>query len=80
MHRGAGRSHDPPQGPEAIDALPGGVGYTIAIRRAIRSGLSDGVPIEDLGVSGVSYDMTHADLLNDNRDLLAFCTNLLTNA
>ena len=64
----------------AIDALPAGVGYTIAIRRAIRSGLSDGVPIEDLGVPGVSYDMTRDDLLHDNQDLIAFCTTLLTNA
>ena len=64
----------------AVDALPDGVGYTLAIRRAIRSGLSDGVPIEDLGVSGVSYDMTRDDLLHANRDLITFCTDLLTNA
>ena len=64
----------------ALGALPEGVGYTIAIRRAIRSSRSDGVPIEDLGVSGVPYEMTRADLLHGNRDLLAFCTDLLTNA
>jgi C-terminal processing protease CtpA/Prc len=64
----------------ALGALPDGVGYTLAIRRAIRSSLSDGVPIEDLGVSGVPYEMTRADLLHANRDLLAFCTDLLTNA
>jgi Peptidase family S41 len=64
----------------ALGALPDGVGYTLAIRRAIRSSLSDGVPIEDLGVSGVPYEMTRADLLHGNRDLLAFCTDLLTNA
>jgi hypothetical protein len=64
----------------ALGALPEGVGYTLAIRRAIRSSRSDGVPIEDLGVSGVPYEMTRADLLHANRDLLAFCTDLLTNA
>jgi len=64
----------------ALGPLPVGVGYTIAIRRAIRSSRSDGVPIEDLGVSGVPYEMTRADLLHGNRDLLAFCTDLLTNA
>jgi hypothetical protein len=64
----------------ALDPLPDGVSYTLAIRRAIRSGLSDGVPIEDLGVSGVAYDMTRDDLLRANRDLFTFCTNLLTNA
>jgi Peptidase family S41 len=64
----------------ALGVLPDGVGYTLAIRRAIRSSLSDGVPIEDLGVSGVPYDMTRADLLHGNHDLLAFCTGLLANA
>lgn len=64
----------------ALGVLPDGVGYTLAIRRAIRSGRSDGVPIEDLGVAGVSYEMTRDDLLHANRDLLAFCTDLLTNA
>jgi C-terminal processing protease CtpA/Prc len=64
----------------ALGALPDGVGYTLAVRRAIRSGLSDGIPIEDLGVAGVSYDMTRDDLLRGNRDLVKFCTDLLTSA
>jgi hypothetical protein len=38
------------------------------------------VPIEDLGVSGVPYEMTRDDLLRANRDLLAYCTALLSNA
>jgi Peptidase family S41 len=63
----------------ALGGLPDGVGYTVAIRRAIRSSLSDGVPIEDLGVSGIPYAMTRDDLLRGNRDLLAFSTGLLTN-
>jgi hypothetical protein len=59
-------------------ALPGGCGFSLSIRRAIRSGPSDGVPIEDLGISGIPYDMTEDDLLHGNRDLLAFCRDLLS--
>jgi hypothetical protein len=50
---------------------------TLSIRRAVRSGPADGVPIEDLGVGGIPYDMTRRDLLEDNRDLLEFCATLL---
>ncbi|WP_426565723.1 S41 family peptidase [Angustibacter sp. McL0619] len=57
--------------------LPAGVGFTIAIRRAIRSGLSDGIPIEDLGISGIPYDMTENDVLSGNKDLYAFCANVI---
>ncbi len=59
----------------ALDALPDGVAYSVAIRRATRSGLSDGLPIEDIGVQGIPYAMTRDDLLHDNRDLLAFCAS-----
>ncbi|GAA1839910.1 hypothetical protein GCM10009836_18930 [Pseudonocardia ailaonensis] len=61
-------------------ALPGGTSYTVAIRRAVRSGLGDGIPIEDLGVAGTpatTYAMTARDLLHNNHDLLAFCGGLL---
>jgi C-terminal processing protease CtpA/Prc len=60
-----------------FDPLPDGVHFTMAIRRAIRSGLSDGVPIEDLGIRGVPYALTKADLLKGNPDLLGFCTQTL---
>ena len=60
--------------------LPADVGFTIAIRRAIRSGLSDGIPIEDLGISGIPYAMTRDDLLHENRDLYAFCADVLAQA
>ncbi len=60
-----------------LGVLPSGVGFTVAIRRAIRSGRSDGLPIEDLGISGIPYDMTHDDLLHSNRDLYAFCAQVL---
>jgi hypothetical protein len=57
--------------------MPAGTGFTIAFRRAIRSGTGDGIPIEDLGIPGIPYQMTRNDLMNSNRDLLAFCTRLL---
>jgi hypothetical protein len=63
--------------PFAFDTPPAGVGFTLSIRRAIRSGPADGVPIEDLGVGGIPYDMTERDLLDGNRDLLEFCAGLL---
>lgn len=65
--------------PFELQSLPKGVGYSLAIRRAIRSGPSDGIPIEDMGVSGLRYSMTRRDLLEGNQDLTAFCTKLLSN-
>ena len=59
------------------DPLPAGVGYTLAIRRAIRSAAGDGIPIEDLGISGTPYVMTRRDLLESNRDLIRYCTTML---
>lgn len=60
-----------------LDVLPQNVGYSLAIRRAIRSGPSDGVPIEDLGVPGIPYVMTEVDLLGENEDLVKFCARQL---
>ncbi|GAB3591907.1 hypothetical protein GCM10027446_11470 [Angustibacter peucedani] len=59
------------------DPMPAGSGFTLAIRRAIRSGTSDGIPIEDLGITGIPYDMTRDDLLKSNKDLYAFCADVL---
>jgi hypothetical protein len=63
-----------------LPGLPGEVGYTIALRRAVRSVAADGVPIEDVGVPGIPYAMTRADLLGENDDLVAFCAGLLAGA
>jgi hypothetical protein len=63
--------------PYAFDPLPGGVQFTIAIRRAIRSGVSDGIPIEDLGIRGIPYAPTRRDLLEGNMDLHNFCAQTL---
>jgi len=63
--------------PFEFDPLPDGIHFTMAIRRAIRSGRSDGVPIEDLGIRGIPYALTRRDLLEGNRDLLSFCAQTL---
>lgn len=57
--------------------MPEGTGFTVAVRRAIRSAAADGIPIEDLGIPGIAYDMTRRDLLEGNRDLFAFCRTVL---
>jgi Peptidase family S41 len=61
-----------------LAALPRSVGYSLAVRRAVRSVAADGVPIEDLGVPGIQYAMTSGDLLagNGNQDLVNFCVQL----
>jgi hypothetical protein len=62
----------------ALPALPGGVHYTVSVRRATRTGDAEGVPIEDLGVAGTTtYAMTQADLVDDNRDLVNWCAQRL---
>jgi len=63
--------------PYAFDPLPGGVQFTMAIRRAIRSGVSDGIPIEDLGIRGIPYAPTRRDLMDGNKDLYNFCAQTL---
>jgi hypothetical protein len=63
--------------PFAFGPLPADVGFTVSVRRALRSGPADGVPVEDLGVGGIPYRMTRRDLLDGNRDLLEACAALL---
>jgi hypothetical protein len=64
----------------ALPALAKGVGFTMAFRRAVRSGDAAGVPIEDLGVGGIPYAMSRRDVLGGNADLIAFCGQLLAGA
>lgn len=61
-----------------LPPLPPGIGFAIAVRRMVRSGAGAGLAIEDVGVSGDEhYDMTERDVVDDNHDLLEFCTALL---
>ena len=61
-------------------ALPDGIGLSLSYRRATRSGPSEGLPIEDIGIAGASYTLTRDDLLAGNRDLIAHCIALLAAA
>jgi hypothetical protein len=63
----------------ALPLLPDGIGLSLSFRRATRSGPSEGLPIEDVGVAGRPHAMTRDDLLLDNRDLIAACIEELRN-
>ncbi len=65
--------------PNALPDLPDGVHFTVSVRRATRTGDAEGVPLEDLGVAGTTtYAMSREDLVDDNRDLIAWCAQRLT--
>ncbi len=63
-----------------LPSLPKGASFTMAFRRAVRCGDSAGVPIEDLGVTGIPYAMTKRDVLDGNADLIAYCAQILSGA
>jgi hypothetical protein len=63
--------------PIELPPLPEGIGLSLSYRRATRSGPSEGVPIEDVGIAGAPYALTRDDLLAGNRDLIAHCVTLL---
>ena len=68
-----------PDGP--FDQLPGNAAMRVAIRRTTRVGARAGVPVEDLGVvPDALHDMTRADLLDGNVDLVAKAGQLLAKA
>ena len=60
-----------------LPVLPNGIGLTFSFRRATRSGPSEGLPIEDVGIEGAPYAMTRDDLLFSNADLVAHCVEVL---
>jgi len=60
-----------------LPTLPGGATFTLAVRRAVRSGDADGMLIEDSGIAGQTYAMTRTDVLQHNDDLLQHCGTLL---
>jgi hypothetical protein len=65
---------------QPVPSLPPGVGLTVAIRRCVRGGETDGVLIEDAGVAGQRYALTRRDLFHRNEDLLDRCAELLAAA
>jgi hypothetical protein len=60
-----------------LPALAHGANFTIAMRRAVRTGDADGVLIEDSGIAGRPYSMTERDIFDGNKDLIDFCCKLL---
>ncbi|MQA92799.1 MAG: hypothetical protein GEU90_21685 [Gemmatimonas sp.] len=59
-------------------ALPEGIDYTVAFRRAVRIGDVAGTGIEDVGIAGhLRRSLTRRDLIEGNIDLLTFCGRLL---
>ncbi len=60
-----------------LPELPHGISFTVALRRAVRSGAADGTLIEDAGIAGQPYAMTERDIFHDNADLLEHCGELL---
>jgi hypothetical protein len=64
--------------PAALPPLPEGVTFTIAFRRATRTGSVEGTEIEDVGVRGqFRRPLTRRDLTAGNADLIAYCGRLL---
>jgi len=64
---------------QPLPALADGANFTIALRRAVRSGDAEGTLIEDAGIVGQQYAMTQRDIFSNNDDLIAFCGKLLAN-
>jgi hypothetical protein len=62
---------------QQLPLLPDGASFTLAVRRAVRSGDADGMLIEDGGIAGQTYAMTRTDVLSHNEDLLTHCGELL---
>ena len=60
-----------------LPPLPQGVNFTVAVRRAVRSGDAGGALIEDSGIAGQPYSMTENDIFNSNADLIEHCAALL---
>jgi hypothetical protein len=61
----------------SLPGLPDGIDLSFSYRRATRSGPSEGLPIEDVGVEGMPYAMTKDDVLRSNRDLITKCVAIL---
>jgi hypothetical protein len=66
-------------GPDSVyQPLPKDAGMRVSIRRTLRVGKRAGTPLEDLGViPDHRHQMTRADVLNNNVDLIAKAGSLL---
>ncbi|ALG74693.1 hypothetical protein VY88_29075 [Azospirillum thiophilum] len=62
----------------AVAPLPPGYELNLSVRRALRTGTSAGIPIEDVGVPAtIVHHLTRTDILDENRDLIAFAARVL---
>ena len=60
-----------------LPVLAEGANFTMAFRRAVRSGSSESVLIEDSGIAGQAYSMSRRDIFEGNVDLIEYCGKLL---
>ena len=61
-----------------VGLLPKGIGLNVAMRRSIRTGIDQGLPVEDLGTKAdIVHAITANDLLYDNVDLINFTASKL---
>jgi len=60
-----------------LPALAHGANFTMALRRAVRTGDADGALIEDGGIAGQPYAMTKRDIFDGNKDLIEHCAQIL---
>jgi C-terminal processing protease CtpA/Prc len=62
-----------------FQSLPYGADMRVAVRRTLRVGMNAGIPLEDLGVVPQHrHEMTRADLLDGNRDLIDSACRILS--
>jgi hypothetical protein len=55
-----------------LETLPASVNMNVALRRSVRTGFNDGLPLEGLGVlAEQSHYLTRRDVLGNNEDLLS---------
>lgn len=59
-------------------ALPSNIDIDIAVRRSLRVGPNEGIPVEGLGVfADHIYTLTRRDVLGENEDLIEFACRVL---
>ncbi len=64
--------------PEAIDQLPAGTGFRVALRRVTRVRSNEGIPLEDLGVEAdITHQLTKRDITDSNYDLISAAADAL---
>lgn len=63
-----------------LEPLPTNLNFDVAIRRSIRVGRNEGLPVEGSGVfAEIPYFPTRADVLGNNNDLISFACDVLAN-